>query len=197
MSSATGKKVFLAIILTAAIFAISVPQAEAWCGRWGCARWGCGGWGWGGCWNSCGGGWCGGCDVYPSWSGAGCCGNTIAPAGAVTAPGPQPTPAKKSPGVSATAPAPAGQSATLTLQVPVGAEVVINGQKTKSTGTLRRYVSQGLAPQKIYHYAVHTTFLRNGQPFTDCRNVYMQGGQHQHVTIASTTGERSDRLASR
>lgn len=66
--------------------------------------------------------------------------------------------------------------ATLTVRVPADAKVFVNGLATTSTGTLRRYVSNGLRPGFNYAYQVRAEIVRDGQPISETKTVKLQAG---------------------
>jgi uncharacterized protein (TIGR03000 family) len=85
-------------------------------------------------------------------------------------------------------------SATLTVQVPADARVFVNGLATTSTGTVRRYVSNGLREGFNYTYQVRAEIVRNGQTITETQTVKLQAGEAPSVEFA-LNGSESEPIA--
>jgi uncharacterized protein (TIGR03000 family) len=64
-------------------------------------------------------------------------------------------------------------AAHVILQVPAGAEVWFDGDKTRQTGTLRHYFSPPLTPGKDYVYEVRVRWTRDGKPVEETRRVHV------------------------
>lgn len=82
-------------------------------------------------------------------------------------------------------------SALLTLHVPADAEVLVNGRKTTSTGTVRRYMSKGLQDGYQYTYKVEATVTRDGQTITDTKVVRLRPGTQAAVAMAGNNKQES------
>ncbi len=190
----------------AAILLGTAPHADARC--WGCGGWGWGGyysgwwpgyygWGYGclaryGCYdcgwssyyppyyNGYGCGWCGGW-AYDGYQPVVVASNPTSPASTPAAPS-QSGPAAKS------AVASTQGSGTLTVSVPADAKVTINRRETRSTGTQRRYVSNGLAPGLVYSYVVCAKVVRNGRVQQDTKTVTLTAGQANSVAFDFNPG---------
>jgi uncharacterized protein (TIGR03000 family) len=200
------KQLVLMTLLTAAALSATPAQAGWWYYRtswFGCCRpvyvvpW------YGGCdpcFNCC----CGGC-----WD---CCGGSYVvtdPCGCGTAPAakpvqkaskPEPTSASKPAATmtltsaattptAGTAPRTADDAVSLAVTVPLEATVYVNGVLTKSTGTQRRYLSQGLNPGQQYRFRVEVVRERDGRQWSDTQVVYAEPGESAELNF-NPTGER-------
>jgi uncharacterized protein (TIGR03000 family) len=85
-------------------------------------------------------------------------------------------------------------SATLTVQVPADARVFVNGLATTSTGSLRRYVSNGLRAGYNYTYQIRAEIVRDGQTIAETKTVKLQAGDAPNVEFA-LNGSDSDPIA--
>jgi uncharacterized protein (TIGR03000 family) len=72
----------------------------------------------------------------------------------------------------------------LSIQVPEDAAVFVNGYRTKSTGTTRQYVSNGLKPGMSYKYEVRAEMVRDGRLVEDTRVVYLTAGNSESVAFS-------------
>lgn len=103
-----------------------------------------------------------------------------------------------------TAPAPPSDSgasfyrpssnAVLTVRVPAEARVFVNGLPTTSTGSLRRYVSNGLRAGYNYTYQIRAEIVRDGQTISETKTVKLQAGDSSDVEFA-LNGSDSDPIA--
>ena len=73
-------------------------------------------------------------------------------------------------------PPPTPLTALLKVQVPLEAEVWLEGQKMRSTGRLRHYRSPPLDPAKGYVYEVYARWTFDGKPVEDVRHVAIRAG---------------------
>jgi uncharacterized protein (TIGR03000 family) len=85
-------------------------------------------------------------------------------------------------------------NAVLTVRVPADARVFVNGLPTTSTGSLRRYVSNGLRAGYNYTYHIRAEIVRNGQTISDAKTVKLQAGDTSNVEFA-LNGSNSDPIA--
>ncbi|OYV96127.1 MAG: hypothetical protein B7Z73_01285 [Planctomycetia bacterium 21-64-5] len=85
-------------------------------------------------------------------------------------------------------------TALLTVRVPADAHVFVNGLPTTSTGTLRRYVSNGLRWGYNYTYQIRAEIVRDGQTITENKTVKLQAGDKSDVEFA-LNGSNSDPIA--
>lgn len=69
------------------------------------------------------------------------------------------------------------RSMMLTVEVPADARVYVNGRETRSTGTIRRYISRGLDPSASYTYEVRAEVERDGELQSDVQIVQVGAGQ--------------------
>ncbi len=65
----------------------------------------------------------------------------------------------------------------LTVQVPEGAKVYVNGYETRSTGTVRNYLTRNLDPQKTYRYRLRVVMNHQGQEVVAEKEVQLRVGQ--------------------
>ena len=133
-----------------------------------------------------------------------CCGSTVttyspgAPTAAPqAAPAPMPAPPQQQPapalpktpavppstGPQTNAPVSA-DSGLLTIRVPDEAQVYVNGYKTKSTGAVRQFVSNGLKPGFSYKYEVRAEMVRDGRLVEDTQVIYLRAGATERVAFS-------------
>lgn len=74
-------------------------------------------------------------------------------------------------------------SALLAVEVPSDAKVLINGLETRTRGTERRYLSQGLIPGYRYAYEIQAILVRDGQELTETQTVRVRGGETSRVAF--------------
>jgi uncharacterized protein (TIGR03000 family) len=90
---------------------------------------------------------------------------------------PSPLPVYPGPRVPyAPLPPPTLLTALLKVQVPLDAEVWLEGQKMRSTGALRHYRSPPLDPSKGYLYEVRARWVFDGKPVEEKRHVAIRAG---------------------
>ena len=70
------------------------------------------------------------------------------------------------------------------------AKVYVNGLLTRSTGSERRYVTNGLRPGFNYTYELRAMTERNGQMVEDRKVVQLQAGQTADVNFPLTAKSR-------
>ncbi len=75
------------------------------------------------------------------------------------------------------------QGALLTVNVPQDARVLVNGVATRSTGSLRRYVSRNLTPGFDYTYEVKAEVTVNGKPVVQTKTVQLRAGQQTELAF--------------
>lgn len=68
-------------------------------------------------------------------------------------------------------------NAILTVQVPQNTKIYVNGVPTKSTGSMRRYVSRNLTRGFDYTYEVRAESIANGQRSVQTKTVHLRAGQ--------------------
>lgn len=78
---------------------------------------------------------------------------------------------------------PADAAVHLVVEVPQGAEVIIDGAATRQTGTVREFVSPSLTPGHTYVYELHARWTDGGRAVEQTRVVEVQAGARQKVTF--------------
>lgn len=73
-------------------------------------------------------------------------------------------------------PPPTLLTALLKVQVPLEAEVWLEGQRMRSNGALRHYRSPPLDPNKGYVYEVRVRWMFDGKPVEEARHVAIRAG---------------------
>ncbi len=86
---------------------------------------------------------------------------------------------------------------TLVLSVPENAKVVVNGVETRTTGSLRRYVSHGLKPGQAYRYQVKTLVEKNGEVVEESREAILRAGEVTRLAMAADQAPVQTRLTLR
>jgi uncharacterized protein (TIGR03000 family) len=76
----------------------------------------------------------------------------------------------------ASLPPPLPLTALLKVQVPVGAEIWLDGRKMRSTGPIRHYRTPPLDPTKEYAYEVRARWQFDDKPVDDMRHVALRAG---------------------
>ncbi len=74
-------------------------------------------------------------------------------------------------------------SGQLTIWVPAKAKVFINGYETKTDGTRRRYVSNGLTQGLTYKYEVRAEIPRDGKRLVETKTVYLTAGDNEGLAF--------------
>ncbi len=77
--------------------------------------------------------------------------------------------------------------ALLTVNVPENARVLVNGITTRSTGSLRRYVSRNLTPGFDYSYEVQAEVMVDGKPMVQTKTVQLRAGQKAQLAFDMNT----------
>lgn len=73
------------------------------------------------------------------------------------------------------------------MAVPSDANIYVNGNKTKSIGAVREFVSRGLLPGKSYEFEVRAEIVgSNGQMLVEKRTVSVTAGQREQMKFAFT-----------
>lgn len=75
------------------------------------------------------------------------------------------------------------QRSVLAVRVPEEAMVYINGYQTKTTGTSRRYLAEGMQPGQKYRYNVKVVLERNGQEIVREDSVVLKPGVEHKLTF--------------
>ena len=152
----------------------------------------------GGCYSACGG--CGTCGDCCSWDTCGSictptgCGDDCQPSAAPMEASPsQDTPTVAPPNAAPKLPASTqintrDNSGILTIWVPSKAKVFINGMETTTTGSHRRYVSNGLQPGLTYKYVIRAEIVRNGKIAAESKTVNLTAGSDEGVAFGFNVG---------
>jgi len=69
------------------------------------------------------------------------------------------------------------------LRVPDGAEVFVDGVKSKQTGTLREFVSPPLTPGQTYIYTLRARWKENGKPVEQSQEVGVTSGSRTELVF--------------
>lgn len=75
------------------------------------------------------------------------------------------------------------RAALLSVRVPAEAKLFVNGLATRSTGSQRRYVSNGLRPGFNYTYELRASVERDGKMVEETKVVQLQAGQTAEVAF--------------
>ena len=71
----------------------------------------------------------------------------------------------------------------IVVEVPEDATLLVNGHATSLSGTVRNFVSAGLADDQQYDYAISMRVTRNGKVEEQTRTVSVSGGQRHVVAF--------------
>jgi uncharacterized protein (TIGR03000 family) len=77
----------------------------------------------------------------------------------------------------------AKKAVILILKVPADAKIEIEGQATKSTGEVRRYVSPEVEVGRKYVYTVKAAWVKAGRPVVVTREVFVRAGEDNEVDL--------------
>ena len=77
----------------------------------------------------------------------------------------------------------------LTVSVPKDAKITVNGNTTKSTGELRRYVSKGLDRGYNYRYEVTAVVDVDGKPVERTQVATLRAGRTAHLAFDFTEAQ--------
>jgi uncharacterized protein (TIGR03000 family) len=75
------------------------------------------------------------------------------------------------------------QRANLRMRLPADARLMVDGQETKQTGSVRRFISPPLTPGKTYRYSLQWTYRKGGQSVTRTRIVRVHAGESKEVDL--------------
>jgi uncharacterized protein (TIGR03000 family) len=75
-------------------------------------------------------------------------------------------------------------AAMLVVELPADAKVFVNGSKTAATGSVRRFLSRGLAEGKSYEYVVRMVVDRDGVASEETKVVSLSAGSRKSVAFA-------------
>jgi uncharacterized protein (TIGR03000 family) len=79
-------------------------------------------------------------------------------------------------------------TAHIQILVPADAKIWIENQLMTETGSARDYVSPVLTPGQEFVYHIRATWMQNGQPVTQTRNVDVQAGSNVTVNFMVPAG---------
>jgi uncharacterized protein (TIGR03000 family) len=82
-------------------------------------------------------------------------------------------------------------SALLSVEVPAGATIYVNGAKTSATGSVRQYVSRGLAAGKRYEFTVRMTVDRDGQTSEQTKVVSLAAGGRSSLSFIAASAPKT------
>jgi uncharacterized protein (TIGR03000 family) len=82
-------------------------------------------------------------------------------------------------------------AALLSVKVPAGATIFVNGTKTSATGTMRQYLSRGLAAGKRYEFTVRMTVDRDGQSSEQTKVVSLAAGGRASLSFADASAPKT------
>ncbi len=71
----------------------------------------------------------------------------------------------------------------LTVHVPADAEVYVNGARTMSRGSLRRYVSRNMLDGLDYTYNVRVVAQVDGRPVTESKQIRVRAGEMANLAF--------------
>ena len=74
-------------------------------------------------------------------------------------------------------------SAVLAVKVPEDATIFVNGDRTHTAGTHRRYLSVGLAGHRKHRYQVRAEVNRSGKTLTKTETVDLRAGSMSHLAF--------------
>jgi uncharacterized protein (TIGR03000 family) len=100
-------------------------------------------------------------------------------------------PAVTPPSGGSAAGAPSEPVAHLVVRVPKrDAEIIINGNRMKQTGTTRRFVSGRIRPGKKRTYKVTAEWTDNGHDVKETKKVVLRAGQHKAIRFKAPAAEQ-------
>jgi uncharacterized protein (TIGR03000 family) len=79
--------------------------------------------------------------------------------------------------------------ATLIVTLPADAHLTVDGNATRSTSSVRTFISPPLTPDRDYRYTLKADFQRDGKPVTVSKAVTVRAGQETRVNLASAPNE--------
>lgn len=79
-------------------------------------------------------------------------------------------------------------TAQITLQVPAGAEVWFNGDRTNQTGMVRQFSSPPLTPGKNFTYKVRVRWEKDGKAVEQTRLVKVHANAHVNLDLTRLPG---------
>jgi uncharacterized protein (TIGR03000 family) len=89
---------------------------------------------------------------------------------------------------------PARLPATIELTIPADAQVWFNGQATRQTGMVRRYVTPPLSTASDYTYELKVRWNKEGQPVEEIRTISVMAGGLKQVKLLQSVPQTVKRL---
>jgi uncharacterized protein (TIGR03000 family) len=86
-----------------------------------------------------------------------------------------------------------GQRVTLRVRLPADAKLIVDGQETKQTGSLRRFYSPPLKSGATYHYTFEWTYSKNGDTVKRTKKIPVRAGDDKEVDLREE-GEKEKAL---
>ncbi len=78
--------------------------------------------------------------------------------------------------------------ATVDVRVPADAELRVQGRVMRQTGSVRKFVSPPLDPDRTYTYKVEARWTENGKLMTQSRQITLSSGHHVTVDLRPDEG---------
>ena len=73
--------------------------------------------------------------------------------------------------------------ATIVVNVPADARLTIDDHPTRSTSSVRTFVTPALQPGKTFHYTLKAEIERNGETLRATKDIEVRAGQETRVTF--------------
>ncbi|NBV47166.1 MAG: TIGR03000 domain-containing protein, partial [Planctomycetia bacterium] len=96
---------------------------------------------------------------------------------------------------SSVEPAVPADGAMLVVRLPADAEVFVNGAKTAATGSLRRYMSRGLAAGREYDFVVKVVTKRDGEPREETKVAALAAGGRSNLDFTVATARTAKKTS--
>lgn len=77
------------------------------------------------------------------------------------------------------------QPATIVVELPADAKLLIDDAATRSTDTVRSFVTPELAPEKTFSYTLKAEIVRDGQTLTATQKVTVRAGEESRITLGA------------
>jgi uncharacterized protein (TIGR03000 family) len=75
--------------------------------------------------------------------------------------------------------------ARLLVRLPADARLTIDGEATRSTGQMRRFISPPLAPGQTFRYTLRVEVTRDGKRQGETKEVTVRAGEESEVTLTA------------
>ncbi|HTU17630.1 MAG TPA: TIGR03000 domain-containing protein [Gemmataceae bacterium] len=83
----------------------------------------------------------------------------------------------------------ASRRAQLHLRLPADAQLTVEGQKTRQTGSLRHFFSPPLERGKSYHYTFEWTYSKDGKTYKAMKVVHVRAGDDREEDLTGEKGK--------